>query len=140
MGEEVEEEEKETRHETCIPGASPDQAYQGYSSAVIHTSNLAQLSWFPFSFHPRKFITDCLPQNTLNYILGDAGAHKMQSGPAESGLDKNEIASASTGGLGLIAGAGQGFKTGQGCPSSRTRMVDSEIESIRVWGPYPSSS
>jgi len=44
MGEEVEEVEKETRHETCIPGTSPGQAYQGYSSAVIHTSNLAQLS------------------------------------------------------------------------------------------------
>ena len=55
----------------------------------------------------------------------------MQSGPAESGLVKNEIASASTGGLGLIAGAGQGCKTRQGCPSSRTVMVDSEIESIR---------
>ena len=55
----------------------------------------------------------------------------MQSGPAESGLLKDEIASASAGGLGLIAGAGQGCKSRQGCPFSRTMMVDSEIESIR---------
>lgn len=55
----------------------------------------------------------------------------MQSGPAESGFLKDEIASASAGGLGLIARAGQGCKSRQGCPFSGTMMVDSAIESIR---------
>lgn len=58
--------------------------------AIWHNSS------FPFCFHPRKCITDCVPTEHAQLHLWEYKSPEMQSGTAESGLVKDKVASASS--------------------------------------------
>lgn len=73
----------------------------------------------------------------LSYILGNARAQKKQSGMAESGLVKDKVASASSGGLGTDSqgmsdpGVGQKHEDQVEMSLFWDHMVDSEAENMR---------